>query len=285
MRLRWELFAIPAAFFFVIVFAIPLVFFISSSFHQDLGYGRVSENFTLGNYAKVVSDPFFLRVIKVSLSLSLQTVLFSLVLAFPVARFFVRSQSRWKSVLVPLFFISSFITVVIRALGWIIVLRSNGPINQALIGLNLLHEPIRFLGSEIGVVIGLVHFVLPLAVLALISVLQTIPGSLEEAARTLGARPFRVFTRVVFPISLPGVIAVSLMIFSMTISIFTSIMLLGGGRVMALPVLIQQEIVRKVNYAMGSTLSMLLLISVLVVNAGFALVAARTRTMRSRRTA
>ncbi len=284
MRIRWELFAIPAALFLVFIFAIPLIFFVSLSFHQDLGYGRVSETYTLVNYAKFFTDPFFLRVMRVSFWLSLETVIFSMILAYPVAHFFVRSRFRWKSALIPLFFISSFITVVIRALGWIIVFRSNGPINQTLTSLRLIQEPIQFLGNETGVVIGLVHYVLPLAVLSLTSVLQTIPVSLEEAARTLGARPAHVFTRVIFPISLPGVIAVSLMIFSMTISIFTSIMILGGGRVITLPVLIQQEIIRKVNYAMGSTISMILLVSVLVINFGFAFLASRAKILRGART-
>jgi putative spermidine/putrescine transport system permease protein len=275
MRLRWGFFALPTVFYFSLLFVIPVFVFISQSFHKDLGYGQVSEAFTIINYVKIFKDPFFFRVLQLSLSLSLRVVIITILIAYPVAYCFVNTEFRWKSALIPLLFIPSFITVVIRALGWIIILRSNGPLNKVLLDLRLIDESIQFLGTDTGVIIGLVHFVLPLAALSLISVLQTIPSSLEEAARGLGAPPRRVFMRVILPISLPGVISVSLMIFSLSISIFSTVMILGGGRVFTLPILIQQEIIRKVNYSLGAAVSMILLFVVLVINISFNMLAGR----------
>jgi putative spermidine/putrescine transport system permease protein len=161
---------------------------------------------------------------------------------------------------------SSLVTVVIKALGMMVLLSANGPVNQAALRLGLVREPLRLLNNDVGVVLGLIHYTLPLVILILFSVVQTIPEDLEAAARTLGAPPSRVMVRVVLPLALPGLVAASLMAFNLAMGAFTSTALLGGGRVLTLPVLIQRKAVLEVDYPFAATISVVLLASGVLLN-------------------
>ena len=157
-------------------------------------------------------------------------------------------------------------TIVIKVLGLIIIFGSDGALNRTLMGLGLIDEPLQIVGNIYGVVVGLMHYVLGFMVLMLFSVIQTIPRSLEEAALIHGASPYRMFMRVVFPLSLPGVVTGALIIFNLCMGAFVSAALLGGGKVLTLPVVIERTIVLDIEYAMGGTLSAILLISVILIN-------------------
>jgi putative spermidine/putrescine transport system permease protein len=130
----------------------------------------------------------------------------------------------------------------------------------------VIEQPLTIYGSITGVVIGMLQFTLPFMILILFSVIQTIPRSLEDAAEIHGASRWRVMWRVVFPLSLPGVVGGTLIVFNLAMGAFTSAALLGGGRVLTLPVLIQQTVIADAKYAMGATLSAILLMIVLLIN-------------------
>ena len=251
---------------FALFFVVPFAIFVSYGFFETRPYGRVGDEITFQNFIAFFSDPFYAGVTLRSLSISLKVVLITVLVAFPAAYYLVRTRSRIVRILIPLIFISSFVSVVIRSLGWVIILQSGGPINQALQALNVLNVPLRLLNNEGGVVIGIVQFVLPLALLSFVGILQTIPQFFEEAARSLGARPVKVFLRVIFPLSAPGIASVAIVVFSLTMSTFTTVVILGGGRVLTLPLLIYQEIIHNVNYPFASAISLLLVAGVLLVN-------------------
>jgi putative spermidine/putrescine transport system permease protein len=265
MRLRWFWLLIPILLTFGIFYLLPMVTFILSSFHPDLGLGRMGGAYTLENFKLFLTDRFYLIVLWNTARISFYIVAIALILSFPVAYFLARSSRRVTRILVPMLMLSSFVTLVIRALGWVILLGKNGLVNKLLLLLGL-GDPLQFLNHPRGVVLGMVHYVLPLMVLSLMSVVQTIPPSLEQAAENLGANRLRVYTRVVLPLSLPGMIATSLVIFSLSMGVFATPLLLGGGKVYVLPILIYQEIMTKMNYAMGAAMSLILLILVLLIN-------------------
>ena len=261
---RWLLW--PALGLSFALFALPQVFFIAMGLHRNLGFGRISESYSLVNYVRILTDPLYLSSFALTLELSLAVTAIGLVLGFPTAYVLARTRARWASFLVSVLLISSFITVVIKVLGLIVILGQNGLVNTVLLRLGLLRVPLALLSNQPGVLIGLVHYTLPFLVLILFGMIQTIPRSLEEAAEIQGATRWAVFRRVLLPLAMPAVIAGGLIAFNMSMGAFTSAVLLGGGRVLTLPVLIQRKIVFDVDYPLGSALSTALVVSVLVFN-------------------
>lgn len=266
MRVRWSLLLIPAMLVFGVFYLIPMIIFALSSFHPDLGLGRSGDIYTLENFARFLTDQFYLLVLWNTAKLSFYIVIISLILGFPVAYFLARSSQKVTRVLIPILVLSSFVTLVIRAMGWVVLLGNNGLVNKTLLLVGAISDPIQLLNHPRGVVLGMVHYVLPLMVLAIMSVIQTIPRSLEQAAENLGASRLHVYTRVIFPLSFNGILATSLMVFSLNMGVFASPLLLGGGKVYVFPILIYQEIMAKTRYAMGAAMALALVLLVLFIN-------------------
>jgi putative spermidine/putrescine transport system permease protein len=266
MKARWDLFLIPSFILSFVLMMVSQIIFLRASFFKDLGLGRAGKDVVLTNYERFFSDDFYLQVLWLTVQVSFMAMLFTLVLGFPVAYMIARIRSRWAMVLLAGIVVSTFITIVIKVFGIYIMFSANGIINQSLMGLGILDRPFTVIGNNAGVVVGLMHFTLGFGVLVLYSVVQTIPRSLEEAAQIHGSSRFRVWLRVIVPLSLPGVTVASLMIFNMSMGAFTSAALLGGGRVFTLPVLIQRVVIMEVKYSMGGTLAAILLFSVLLIN-------------------
>ena len=266
MRTRWELLLIPPFVVTFVLMAASQFVFLKGSFYRDLGLGRIGETLELTNYIRFFTDSFYLRTLWITIEVSGLATLFTLILAYPVAYVIARMRSRWAMVMLSAIVVSTFITIVIKVFGLIIIFSADGWLNHTLIGLGLVDKPYNIIGNISGVVVGLMHFSLGFGVLMLYSVIQTIPLSLEEAARVHGAPRRRMFWRVVLPLSLPGVIIGALMIFNMCMGAFTSAALLGGGRVFTLPVLIQRTVIMESKYSMGGTLAAVLVVSVLLIN-------------------
>lgn len=267
LRFRWEWLLGPPLAASLILFVVPQLRFLRVSFYRDLGYARIDPVLTAENYVRFFTDPLLLQSLALTVALSAVTSLACLVMATPTAYLLARWRSPWVSLLVAVLLASSFVTIIIKVLGLNVLLSSEGLLNRALLALHLAAEPVRFLGNRLGVVIGLVHYVLPLMVLVLFSVFQTIPRRLEEAAEVHGASRAAVFRTVVFPLSLPGVIAGLLMIFNLCMGAFTTPAVLGGGRVQTLTVLIERKVRQDVDYPFGAAMATVLLVSVLGLNA------------------
>ena len=266
MRVRWSLFLVPPLLVSLVLFVAPQMAFVRGSLLHNLGYGQTGSTPTLENYVRFFTDAFYQEALLRTAGLSLIDALVCLAVGLPIAYRLARSRSRWRSMWLTLVVASSLVTVVIKALGMMVLLSANGPVNQAALGLGLVREPLRLLNNDVGVVLGLIHYTLPLVILILFSVVQTIPEDLEAAARTLGAPPSRVMVRVVLPLALPGLVAASLMAFNLAMGAFTSTALLGGGRVLTLPVLIQRKAVLEVDYPFAATISVVLLASGVLLN-------------------
>jgi len=266
MRVRWSLFLLPPLLVSLVLFVAPQMAFVRGSLLHNLGYGQTGPTLTLENYVRFFTDAFYQEALLRTAGLSLIDALACLAVGLPIAYRLARSRSRWRSMWLTLVVASSLVTVVIKALGMMVLLSANGPVNQVVLGLGLVREPLRLLNNDVGVVLGLIHYTLPLVILILFSVVQTIPEDLEAAARTLGAPPLRVMVRVVLPLALPGLVAASLMAFNLAMGAFTSTALLGGGRVLTLPVLIQRKAVLEVDYPFAATISVVLLVSGVLLN-------------------
>ena len=266
MWVRWWILLIPPLVVGFTLVAASQFVFLRASFFEDLGLGRVGDELILGNYIQFLTDGFYLKILWVTVKTSALAALFTLILGFPVAYLIARMRSKWSMILLAGIVVSTFITIVIKVYGLIVIFSANGLFNQTMLAVGLFDKPFSVFGNETGVVIGLMHFTLGFGVLLLYSIIQTIPRSLESAAQIHGASRWRVYYRVIFPLSLPGVTATLLMVFNMCMGAFTSAALLGGGRVFTLPVMIQRIVMMDIKYSMGATIAAVLLVSVIVIN-------------------
>lgn len=280
MKARWGLFLIPPFVVTFVLMASSQFIFLRGSFFRDLGLGRIGDTLEITNYIKFFSDPFYLKILWLTIEVSGLATLFTLIMGYPVAYVIARMRSRFAMIMLAAIVIPTFITIVIKVFGLIIIFAADGWVNRFLLGTGILDQPYTIIGNVSGVVVGLMHFSLGFGVLILYSIVQTIPRSLEDAARVHGASRIRTFWRVVLPLSVPGVTIGGLMIFNMCMGAFTSAALLGGGRILTLPVLIQRTVLMETKYSMGGTLAAILVFSVLLLNLMSVVVLKRMRATR-----
>ena len=280
MNARWRYFLVPGLVVTLVLLIASQYVFIKGSFYEDLGLGRIGDELIVDNYVRFFTDIFYLRSLWLTIKVALLATLFTLLLGYPVAYVIARTSSRLAMVMMAAIVISSFISIVIKVFGLMIIFSSNGWINQSLLALGILDRPFTIIGNISGVIVGLIQFSLGFAVLLLYSVIQTIPPSLEDAAQIHGASRARVLWRVVFPLSLPGVIVGALTLFNLNMGAFTSAALLGGGRIFTLPVLIQKTVIFDVKYSMAGTIAAVLLVSVVLINLLSVLLLRRLKTTR-----
>ncbi|MBI2847486.1 MAG: ABC transporter permease [Chloroflexi bacterium] len=257
---------IPAGVIYFGFFAPGMLWgFIQSFFRFSMDTGVVSE-WNIENYARFLTDPFYLGVLWRTIFLGIVTAFLTLLMGYPVAYFILYRGGRFRGFLVLLVLSPLLVVVVIRALGWIMFLGPSGVLNDLLVGLNIVDRPIKFLFNEKGVIIGLTHIYLPFMVLSILSSLQRIDPSLVLAARNLGASPFLAFFRVTFPLSLPGVFAGVVLVFMLSAGSFVVPQLLGGGKVTVIGTFIYQQYMMTLNWPFGSAVAFVLLI---IVVSGF----------------
>lgn len=280
MNIRWDYLLIPSFVVSFVLLASSQLTFLRGSLATDLGLGMLSPTISAGNYEALFTDEFYLRSLWLTIKVSAIATLCTLLMSFPVAYVIARMRSRWAMVMLAGVVVSSFVTIVIKVYGLVVIFAADGGLNTLLIALGLLDKPYTIIGNVTGVVVGLMQFTMGFGVLLLYGVVRSIPTSLEEAATIHGASRVRVFWRVILPLSLPGVIVGSLMMFNMCMGAFTSAALLGGGRVFTLPVLIQRSVIIETKYGMGATIAAVLLVSVIVINLVSVFLVKRLRAAR-----
>ncbi|MBL8653775.1 MAG: ABC transporter permease [Alphaproteobacteria bacterium] len=281
MKARWHWILLPSLLLSLGLLLASQIAFLRGGFFRDLRLGRMGTDFTLANYERFFTDPLYLDSLMLTVRLSLTVALLTLLVGFPIAYVLARLKSRWTLVLLAGIIAASFITIVIKVLGLIIIFSSGGFLNRFLMWTGIVSSPIAIVGNPGGVVIGLMHFTMGFSILLLYSVVQTIPRSLEEAAEIHGAPRWRVFARVILPLSLPGLVVTGLIVFNLCMGAFTSAALIGGGKVFTLPVLIQQTVINQTRYGMGATISAILMLATLAINGLSVLAMAKLDKRRS----
>jgi len=256
----WPWILLPTLAVFGLIFAAPLVDLILLSFHRMTGPAQVGGAYTLANYRAFVSDPFYLEMLLRTCGLGLLVTLGCLVTGYPVAYYLARTPSRWRGLALFLVIAPLLVSAIVRNIGWFPLLSQSGAVNWVLLKFGLIAAPLSLINNFTGVVIGLVHALLPFMILSLTTVIQRIEGDLEEAAANLGAGPLQTFWRVLLPLSLPGVVSGSLLVFAMAISAYTTPAILGGNRVLVMATYIAQQFRTVLNYPAGGTAAALLLV-------------------------
>lgn len=224
----------------------------------------VTIHFTLENFKKI-SDPVYLNVLARSFQMGIITTLVCLILAYPMAYFISKCRDSVQSILILLVTIPMWINTLLRTYAWISLLSDNGIINSLLkvIGLN----PVNMMYTNFSVIIGLVCDLLPFMVIPIHTSLAKMDHSLVEAANDLGANRFYTFTKVIFKLSLPGVINGVTMVFLLSISTFVIPVLLGGHQFVLIGNLIENQFISVGDWNFGSAISVLLAIIILFMMA------------------
>ena len=237
---------------------IPLIIIVFFSFTQETASGY---SFTLENFKRVLNSQY-ISVFKRSLILAFESTVLCLILGYPVAYFISKMKSNKRNILIMLFIVPMWMNFLLRTYAWLPILGKNGVINNFLsaIGLNT----INILYTDAAVLLGMVYNFLPFMILPIYTVLIKMDNSLIDAAADLGANKRQIFTKVIFPLSMPGVITGITMVFMPAVSTFVISRLLGGGQYMLLGNLIETQFTTMGDWNFGSALAIFMMIRILI---------------------
>jgi len=251
LGLAWTL---PAILFLALFFVLPLADNAAGSLAG--GGGRLS----LGYYVKLLTDAYYVGVILRTLGVSLLVTAICLVIGYPIAYFLVRHAGRWSSLVIFLLIAPLLTSIIMRTFGWRVLFARRGIVNLLLVDLGVIERPLNVLQQPASVIIGLVHVLVPFMVLSIASVLQGIDRRLEESAQVLGASRWQSFLRITLPLSLDGIGTGAILVFMLTNGSFVTMLLLGGGSVVTLPLLIYQQFNLTQDVGFASAMGNLLLV-------------------------
>ena len=249
---------LPVAFVSAIGFVAPVANLVSFSFREVQATGAMIGGSSLTSWINVATDPFYIELLVNSIEVSLAITLLTLLCAYPIALYVHRSRGAWRTALMMLCVTPLLTSAVVRTYGWVVLLLDDGVVNTLLRPAGL--GPFRLVYNLTGVVTGLVEILMPYMILALLAGFGRLDPRVEEAALSLGARPWQSLLRVVIPLSLPGVALGCLLCFVLAISSFITPKLLGGGRVFLLATEIYDQAMVTLNWPLASSLSIMILI-------------------------
>jgi spermidine/putrescine transport system permease protein len=259
---------LPALGWTVVFLVLPLLLILVLSLAWRGQYGPVDwganpreffAQLSLESYLRLV-DPLYISVLWTSFRMAALTTVICILVGYPVAYFLARSQGRLRGALLFLLLIPFWTNFLIRIYAWMILLRTEGLINRALVGVGILSEPVTIMYTPTAVMIAMVYEFLPFMVLPLYTSLEKIEAHLLEAASDLYARPARAFWRVTLPLSIPGIIAGTILVFIPTMGMFVVPDLMGGARTALVGNLVQRQFLAARDWPFGSAASMVLMV-------------------------
>jgi spermidine/putrescine transport system permease protein len=257
----WALLA-PGTLWLVAFFLVPILIMLAYSMMPRGIYGGVDRGFTLEHYRRFF-DPLYLEILRRTFVWSVSCTVICLLLGYPVA-YVIALAGRWKNVLLFLVVLPFWTSFLVRTFAMIFLLRDTGLINNWLVKLGLLDEPITMLYTPFAVMAGLVYGFLPFMILPIYASLEKLDLSLLEAAEVLGARPVARFRRVTLPLSMPGVVAGCLLVFIPALGSFLTADLLGGAKQLMIGNLVQNQFSAARNWPFGSAASFIVMALVLI---------------------
>ncbi|WP_303851981.1 spermidine/putrescine ABC transporter permease PotB [Seleniivibrio woodruffii] len=248
----------------ILLVLVPTLMVLAVSLMTSNTPGEISPVFTLNNY-KAIRDPLFLQVLADSFEMAFVTTALCLLIGYPFAYNLSKYRGKFKSLLLVLIIIPFWTSSLIRTYAIIIIIKTNGVLNGALMALGIIDEPLRLMYTETAVLVGMVYSLLPFMILPLYAVLEKLDGKLIEAAKDLGAGRMRTFWHVVLPLSMPGVIAGSMLVFLPTLCLFYISDVLGGAKSLLIGNFIRNQFLLTRNWPMGAAASMILTVIMFVI--------------------
>ena len=249
----------PAVLFLLLLFVYPTALLVG------LSAVDVDGNITVSHYSRLFDQGLYTKVLLITLKVAAWTTVFAIVAGYPVAYLLANVRSSLRNTLIIWVLLPFWTSFLVRTFAWLVLLGRKGAINDLLIAVGILDYPIKIIYNFTGVMIGMVHALMPLCVLTMLAVMENIDTNLTKAAGTMGARRGQSFWRIYFPLSLPGVAAGGLLIFVTSLGFFITPALLGGARDTMIVQLIMFQIDSMLNWGFAGAISMLLLGTVLLI--------------------
>ena len=217
-------------------------------------------SFSLQLYIDFFKDSYFMAVLGRTLSISLIVTIFCAVLGLPAAYVISGVSKKWRGILIALTLFPLLTNSVIRSFAWITILGKNGVINNLLMMFSVINEPMSLLYTDFSIIIGSVYLFLPTMIMTLVGVLENIDDDLLEAAATLGLSPLKGFFKIILPLSLPGMIVGSILVFTGTLTAYTTPQLLGGNKKMMLATLLYQRATTLGDWTSASVIALVMIV-------------------------
>ncbi|MGO6746658.1 ABC transporter permease [Rhizobium ruizarguesonis] len=264
---QWLL-SLPALALFLGLLLVPLTLTAMLSFNVFDAMRGPQPEYTLSNYLEILSDTYYYELFGRTAVMSAGVTAICILVGVPETLILSRMRPVWQGVFFVVILGPLLISVVVRTLGWSILLGREGFINNALISLGLIDKPAQLMFSMTGVVIALTHVMLPFMVIAIWSTLQKLDGQIAYAARSLGAGPVTTFRRILLPQLMPGILSGAIIVFTLSASSFATPALIGGRKTKVVTTAIYDEFLSSLNWPLGAAVAVLLLIGIVLVVVG-----------------
>ena len=258
---------VPGLVILLVCLAIPLL--------RVLAPSIFSEGYPFQSYVEFFKDEYYLKIFLRTVKIAVITTAVCMVGGIPTAYFISRCDKKWRGLLLAASIFPMMTNSVIRSFAWINILGSNGIINKFLLALGLADEPMKLLYTDFAIIIGSIYLFLPLMIVTVTGVMENIDDDMMEAAQSLGAARMEAFMKVIFPMSLPGIIVGGILVFTGTLTAYTTPQLLGGNSNMVMATLIYQRAMSVSDWTGASVIAFIMIVVTLAVIKGFNALAAR----------
>lgn len=226
---------------------------------------QTEEGFSLTNYLRIFQERIYWDTFSLTFKISFIVTVLSIFLGFPIAYAASRLHGFWANLILICVIIPFWTSVLVRSYAWLVLLQRRGLVNQTLLDLGIIDQPLNLMHNTTGTVIGTLHVMLPFMVLPLYSVMRKIPRDLLQASESLGAKPFYTFRRVFLPMAAPGIMAGSILVFVICLGFFITPELLGGGRTILVSMLVQRNVELYHAWGAASAVGLVLLLVVFLI--------------------
>lgn len=280
---HWRMLAliVPPVLIFLLIFATPVLILLAGSFEKmDTATYMIVDRPTLANYVRFLTSGFYLSVLWDTVRISGVVTIMCAITGYPVAHYINSCSQREQKILSLLIVSPLLVSLVIRSFGWLIVLGRRGLVNSVMMSTGLIEPPLQLIHTEFAVIVGLAHVFWPFMVLSIFASLRNIDGRIVSAARNLGASPLTAFRRIILPLSLPGIVAGSIIVFALSVSSFVTPAILGGPWVKMLAALAYEQTVTVLDWGFGAAISVVLLVVTLALTWLSTAIAGRGSAMR-----
>jgi len=262
------LLSMPALALFSGLLVVPLILTAILSFNAFNGMSGIQPGFGLANYIAILSDGYYYELFLRTGAMALGVTVICIIVGVPETLILARMRPAWQRTFFVVILGPLLISVVVRTLGWQILLSRWGAVNSILLRLHLVNHPVQMLYSMTGVIIVLTHVMLPFMIIAVWSSLQRLDSQVAHAARSLGAGPLTTFVRIILPQLMPGILSGSIIVFTLSASAFATPAIIGGGRVQIVSTVIYDEFFNSLNWPEGAAIAVLLLLGIVFVVLG-----------------
>jgi len=258
-----------------------LIFFLIIPLFASIGNTFVVDGgFSLSRYFDFFKDEYYLEIYMRTIKLGVVTTILATILGFPTAYYISRTNKKVRGLYIMFAVFPLLTSAVVRSFSWMVILGKRGIVNTVLMNIGIISKPLSLLYNEFSIVMGLLYLFLPLMIMSLVGVMENIDGDLTEAAESLGATRFQAFFKVVFPLSVPGLIVGSILVFTGSITAYTTPQLLGGSKAKVLSTLIYQSAMSLFDWDTAAVVATIMIVTTLIVSSIINMMASRINSSR-----